>query len=133
MDDDYEIIGKLLIPKINLETNILSQSNDDTLKISVARLCGPKMVNTQGNLCIAGHNYINSAMFGNLYKLELNDKIYITDYKNDILEYTVYNIFKTSPKDISCILPSDDENIELTLITCTITGLDRLIIKARHI
>lgn len=70
-------------------------------------------------------------MFGNLYKLDINDKIYVTDQEGKSLEYNIYNIFKTSAKDINCILNSKEK--ELTLITCTITGLERLIIKARSI
>ena len=127
---DAYVIGKLEIPKINLQTDILPQSNDENLKKSIARLSGPKIVNTRGNLCIAGHNYINANMFGKLYKLNINDKIYITGLDNNTLEYTVYEKFKTSPNDISCLNFNEEKGKEVTLITCTITGLERLIIKA---
>ena len=129
-EEDIDIIGKLYIPKINLETNILSNSNEEILEKSVARLSGPKTANTQGNLSIAGHNYLNSNMFGELYKLSLEDNIYITDLNNNTLEYTIYKKYKTTPKDLSCLNSSDDAAKEITLITCTFSGLERLIIKA---
>lgn len=62
-------IGKLEIPKIDLTTYILSETDKNTLKISVTKLCGPK-INEVGNLCIAGHNYNNSNMFKDLKNLE---------------------------------------------------------------
>lgn len=129
-DENIDIIGKLYIPKINLETNILSISSEEALKKSVARLCGPKIVNTQGNLCIAGHNYINNNMFGLLYKLSLNDKIYISDLNGKQVEYTIYKKYKTSPKDLSCLEANGNNDKEITLITCTVSGLERLIIRA---
>ena len=71
-------------------------------------------------------------MFGNLYKLDINDKIYISNLDNESLEYVIYDIYITSPNDISCIYPNGSGDKEVTLITCTITGLKRLIIKARN-
>lgn len=67
--EGYEVIGKLEIPKIDLTTYILSETDKNTLKISVTKLCGPK-INGVGNLCIAGHNYNNSNMFKDLKNLE---------------------------------------------------------------
>jgi len=128
--EEVIVIGKLNIPKINVETSILSESSEESLEKSIARLSGPKIVNTQGNLCIAGHNYINSNMFGELYKLGLKDKIYVTDLNNNTLEYSIYNIYITSPNDLTCLNENSSGDKEITLITCTVTGLERLIIKA---
>ena len=38
--DGFEVIGKLEIPKLNLSTYILSETNDDTLSKSVTKRCG---------------------------------------------------------------------------------------------
>ena len=72
------VIGKLTIPSINLETYILEETSDETLNISVTKLTGPE-INTIGNFCITGHNYINSKMFWNLYKVQIGDEIFLTD------------------------------------------------------
>ena len=91
--EGYEVIGKLEIPKISLTTYILSETNKNTLKVSITKLCGPK-VNGVGNLCIAGHNYNNSNMFKDLKKLEKEDKIYVTDIYDNKVVYVVYDIYK---------------------------------------
>ena len=77
LSNDISIIGLIEIPSINISYPILSNSNEDLLKISVCRFSGP-LPNRNGNLCIAGHNYKNSMMFSKLYKLNVNDSIFIT-------------------------------------------------------
>lgn len=127
--DGYEVIGVLEIPKINLSTYILSETNKQTLNKSVTKLCGPK-VNGIGNLCITGHNYNKIKMFKNLKKLEINDKIYITDIYDNKLEYLVYNIYKVFSNETECLSQETNGEREITLITCTTGAIKRLIVKA---
>ena len=127
--EGYEVIGKLEIPKINLTTYILSETNKSTLKVSVTKLCGPK-INGVGNFCIAGHNYNNSNMFKDLKKLEKEDKIYVTDIYDNKVTYVVYDIYKVFPKEVECLSQETDGEREVTLITCTKGAVKRLIIKA---
>lgn len=127
--EGYEVIGKLEIPKIELTTYILSETDKSTLKVSVTKLCGPK-VNGVGNLCIAGHNYNNSNMFKDLKKLEKEDKIYVTDIYDNKVVYVVYDIYKVFPKEVECLSQDTDGEREITLITCTKGAIKRLIIKA---
>ena len=127
--EGYEVIGKLEIPKINLTTYILSETNKSTLKVSVTKLCGPK-INGVGNFCIAGHNYNNSNMFKDLKKLEKEDKIYVTDIYNNKVTYVVYDIYKVFPKEVECLSQETDGERKVTLITCTKGAVKRLIIKA---
>lgn len=130
--EGYEVIGKLEIPKIELTTYILSETDKNTLKVSVTKLCGPK-VNGVGNLCIAGHNYNNSNMFKDLKKLEKEDKIYVTDIYNNKVVYVVYDIYKVFPKEVRCLSQDTDGEREITLITCTKGAIKRLIIKAAEL
>ena len=127
--EGYEVIGKLEIPKINLTTYILSETNKSTLKVSVTKLCGPK-INGVGNFCIAGHNYNNSNMFKDLKKLEKEDKIYVTDIYDNKVTYVVYDIYKVCPKEVECLSQETDGERKVTLITCTKGAVKRLIIKA---
>lgn len=130
--DGYEVIGKLEIPKINLSTYILAETNDKTLNKSVTKLCGP-MVNGIGNFCITGHNYKNKKMFGNLKKLEINDKIYLTDIYDRTIEYVVYDIFKVKPNEVECLSQETKGEREVTLITCTTGAIKRLIVKCTEL
>lgn len=127
--DGYEVVAKLEIPKINLTTYVLSETNKNTLNTSVTKFCGPK-VNGIGNFCITGHNYYNDRMFGNLKKLENNDKIYLTDIYDNKVEYVVYDIYKVKPDDLECLSQDTNGEREITLITCTKGAVKRLIIKA---
>lgn len=127
--DGYEVIGKLEIPKIELSTYILSETDKHTLNKSVTKLCGPN-VNGIGNFCITGHNYNKNKMFKNLRKLEINDKIYITDIYDNKAEYIVYDIYKVLPNETECLSQDTNGEREITLITCTPGALKRLIVKA---
>lgn len=125
----FKIIGKLEIPKINLGTYILETTNDETLSKSVTKLCGPN-INEVGNFCILGHNYNKKTMFGNLKKLEINDKIILTNMYGQKVEYIVYEIYKVYPKEVECLNQETQGNREVTLITCTPGAIKRLIVKA---
>lgn len=128
----YKVIGKLEIPKINLDTYILSETNTKSLKVSVTKLYGPD-VNKIGNLCIAGHNYRNMKMFGGIKKLEIDDEICVTDTFDRKVKYKVYKTYKTNPKDVSCLDQNTEGEREITLITCTAGAIQRVIVKAVEI
>ncbi len=103
--DQYKnlnIIGKLEIPKINLITYIIGETTEKSLSKSVTKLYGPD-VNKVGNLCITGHNYINSKMFWQLRKLQIGDEIKLTDLYNFSCIYRIYDIYKVEPNDTSCL------------------------------
>lgn len=126
----YDVCAKLEIPSIKLETYVLKNYSVHALNISVTKFWGANP-NQIGNFCIAGHNFKNSNMFSNLKKLEIGEKIYVTD--NDIgeVEYTIYNIEKVIPENVEC-LDQDTRNREVTLITCTSDSSLRIIVQAKE-
>ncbi len=128
----YKVIGKIDIPKLELSSYILSQTNTKSLKVSVTKLYGPD-INKPGNFCIAGHNYRNNKMFGGIKKLEIGDEIILTDTFDRNIKYQVYDTYKTSPKDVSCLEQETGGERELTLITCTAGAIKRVIVKAIEI
>lgn len=130
--EGVEVIGKLEIPKIGLTTYILADTSKENLNKSVTKLCGSK-VNGVGNLCITGHNYYNDKMFGNLKKLEIGDRIKVTDMKGNNIEYEVYDKYKVYPKETGCLSQETRGEREVTLITCTAGAIKRLIVKAVEI
>ena len=58
-NSDSNVIGKIVIPSIQIDYPILRCTTDELLKIAPTKLCGPD-INEKGNLCIIGHNYHNS-------------------------------------------------------------------------
>lgn len=124
------IIGILEIPSISIKLPIISQSNDELLKLSICRFYGP-LPNQVGNLCIAGHNYNDNSFFSNIPMLSIGDTIFLTDYLDNKIEYNVYNKYEVSSKDTSCTSQKTNGQKEITLVTCNnITG-NRIIIKAK--
>lgn len=129
LSNDISIIGLIEIPKLNISYPILSNSNENLLKISVCRFSGP-LPNRVGNLCIAGHNYNNTLMFSKLNKLNIGDSIYISDLNNIKLEYVIYNKFRVKQNNLNCTENTND--VEITLITCNENNnSERIVVKAK--
>lgn len=125
----YKVIGKLDIPKIELSTYILEETNDKSLNVSVTKLTGPN-INREGNFCITGHNYNNGRMFGKLKKLEVGDKVILTDTYDRSVTYTVSSIDKVGTKEIEVLSQDTYGEREVTLITCTTGAMKRIVVKA---
>lgn len=77
----------------------------------------------KGSAIIAGHSGWKDgvpAVFDNLYKLQLGDKIYIEDEKGTIITFVVRGIKKYKPTtDAIDVFESSDGLAHLNLITCT--------------
>lgn len=127
--NNVSIIGSIEIPKINISYPIIENTNADLLKISVCKFSGP-LPNRIGNLCIAGHNYKNNAMFSKLHKLNVGDFFYITDLNNTKLKYIIYEKYVVEENNLDCTKSSN--NVEVTLITCyNLDNSKRLVLKAK--
>lgn len=126
------VIGIIKIDKINLNYSILSMSNNDLLDISVCRFAGP-MPNEVGNLCIAGHNYVDYKFFSRLNELQINDRISIFDLNGNKVDYKIYNKYEIKPSDTSCTFQDTDGLRVITLVTCNNVNGKRLVIHAKEI
>ena len=125
--DGFKVIGKITIPKIDVEKYILEETTAESLLSGVTKICGPE-INKIGNFCIAGHNYGDT--FGWISSLEIGDEIYITDTYDRSLKYQVYEIERVSPYDTSSLSQDTNSEKEITLVTCTLGALKRVIVKA---
>lgn len=130
--EGYQVIGTIKIDKLGIEYPILIESTEDSLEKSISRV-GNGRVNEIGNLTLAGHNYINGTMFGNIDKLEKGDAIKILDLHGNEVTYSIFDIFVTEPNDVSVLDAREEGKREVTLITCINGNKNRLIIKAREI
>lgn len=128
----YKVCAKLVIPKISLETNVLSDYSEAALKNSVVKFWGVEP-NNVGNFCIAGHNFKIKNMFSKLKDLKLGDKLFITDSKIGKIEYEIFKIDIVLPEDVSCLKAITENEREVTLITCTIDSKKRIIVKAKEV
>lgn len=134
----YTTVAVVNIPKIDITYPVIyskdtsEQAVEDLLKISVVKYWGPE-ANQPGNFCIVGHNYHNKKFFSKASTLENGDIIYITDTNNKTLEYKVYANYVVEPNDLKCTSQLTNGATDITLITCTMTGKQRTIIKARAV
>lgn len=125
----YTVIARLEIEKINLATFVLKEHNEKTLAISVTKFYGANP-NEVGNFCIAGHNYITKNMFHNLKKVEVGDKLKLTDLIGRSINYKVYKKEIVLPNETQCLSQKTNGRTEVTLITCTTDSSKRIVIKA---
>ena len=129
----YWAIATINIPSINCTYPILNTWSDELLKIAPCYFHGAEP-NQVGNFCIVGHNYRNSKFFSKVPSLQVGDSIFIEDLTQTTVEYLVYDVYTVNPKDTSCTSQLDqlrDGKTEITLITCTNDGSERVIVKAR--
>ena len=75
-----------------------------------------------GNIILAGHN--NKYVFSNLYKLNKDDEIIVSDFNYEYL-FKVYDISKVNIKNKSIL-----DNV---LITCTSNNQIRYVVTAKYI
>lgn len=133
--------GKIEIPGTGLKTPIISYSeySKSSLETSVCVVYSTtgeentqgSGINKPGNTVIAGHNYRNSRFFSNNKKLNIGDKIYITDLEGKRMTYTIYNKFETDDTDTEYMTRDTQGAVEISLTTCTDDSKKRLIILAK--
>ena len=129
---EYETDAILNIPALNIQYPVLSDTSEELLEISLNKYWGPEP-NEEGNYCIVGHNYRNGKMFGTLSSIKNGDIVELTDGYGKMVKYKVYNKYVVKPTDTSCTTQHTNGYRELTLITCTNYGKERLVVKCREI
>lgn len=126
----FNVVGTIEIPKTKLKYPILETVTKKSIETAVAVMYGPGP-NKVGNTTIMGHNYRNGLFFSNNKKLEVGDKIYITDLDGKKLTYTIYNKYETTPEDAEYMTRNTKGATEISLSTCTDDSKARLIIWAK--
>lgn len=130
--NSYSTEAVVTIPSIGISYPVLSETSEALLEISVNKYWGPNP-NEVGNYCIVGHNYRNGKMFGKLSELTNGDIVELEDLTGRKITYKVYNRYVVEPTDTRCTSQLTNGRTELTLITCTNYGKQRLVVKCRAI
>ena len=127
--NNYGTVGKIEIPKTNVNYPIYGAISRSTLEAGVAVAYGPG-INQVGNTVIYGHNFRNGKFFSNNKKLTKGDIIYITDLDGNRVTYRIYNMYVTTSTDASYMIRDTGGRTEISLQTCTDDSANRLIIWA---
>lgn len=82
-----------------------------------------------GNVVLAGHRDVNSALFRELDRLQPGDELFVSNGLREY-RYVVKESFVVSPDQIEVMEPTSDKRV--TLITCTPIGIatQRLVVTA---
>ena len=96
----YNYIGRIVIPKINVDYAIFDHWTYDLLTKSICKFHGGNP-NEDGNLCLIGHNWRNKRFFSKVPTLENGDIVQITDLSGRTVEYEVYDNHQVDPDDVS--------------------------------
>lgn len=130
--ETYITEATLNIPALGINYPVLSETSEELLKVSLNKFWGPSP-NEVGNYCIVGHNYTNKKMFGKLAEIENGDTVDLTSTNGEVVTYVVYNKYIVEPDDVACTSQLTNGQREVTLITCTNHGKQRLVVKAREV
>lgn len=120
-------LGVLYIPNLNLELPIFSEYSYDNLKKSPCRYSGTI---AKGDLILAGHNY--QSHFGKLQQLNCGDKIIFEDGNSKVHSYEITEIEIINGSDVQS-MKSNTSEWDLTLFTCTLSGTNRVTVRAIEI
>lgn len=129
---DYTVEAIIRIPRLEINYPVISDTSEELLKISINKYWGPAP-NQVGNYCVVGHNYKNKKMFGRLSEAVSGDIVELEDINGNVVKYSVYDRYIVMPTNTDCTSQLTGGNRELTLITCTNYGSQRLVVKAREI
>lgn len=128
----YETIGVVRIPKINLIYPILSKTTDALMKVAPCKFHGATP-NEVGNLCIIAHNYRRKgSFFSDVDTLVVGDIVEIQDLSQRIIQYEIYDIHTVLPNNVADTTQKTNGKREVTLITCTDNGEQRIIVRCRE-
>lgn len=118
--DDYDYIGYLSIPALELELPVMSSWDYQRLKVSPCRYSGNI---TDKNLVVIAHNY--SGHFGNLDQLQFEDEVLFTDVTGAVTAYQVACVDVVPPSSAEEVVSGD---FDLALVTCTYGGKTRFVV-----
>lgn len=125
--DQLYVLGGIAIPDVKLNLPIFKGVSNYSLIVGAGTM-KPEQQMGKGNYALASHHMLEeNLLFGPLVRVELGQKMYITDL-DDIYEYEITYKEYVDPTRVDLIEDVDDKKL-LTLVTCDETGNQRLIVQ----
>lgn len=123
---DWNYIGVLEIPSLNLVLPVIDQWSYDALLVSPARYTGSAYLD---NMVIAAHNY--TSHFGRLRELSLEDEVRFVDVSGNVFYYKVQELQILPPTAVEEMVQAD--GWDLTMFTCTWGGQSRVTVRCARV
>ncbi len=129
--EELKQVIELEIPSIDLKQKVLPETTEANLSIALTQI-KPNQTPGEGNFTIAGHRgYRGDRHFRQLPEVSIGDKAILhTATKKYVYEITSSEVIEATKVEI---LEDKDNKREITLITCTIDGKERIALKGRLI
>lgn len=133
---DLDVMGRLVIPAINVDLPIYHGTSVEVLHRGVGHLYGSDLpVGGEGtHSVLTGHTGLDDAtLFDRLADVKQQDAIYV-QVAGEKLKYQVFDIEVVLPEKVDSLRPQPGQDL-LTLITCTPYGVNthRLLVHARRV
>lgn len=124
---EIENILELEIPFIELNQFILNETTDENLNLALTQI-KKDQVPGSGNFTIAGHRgYRDGRHFSNLSKVPVGELVYLhTKDETYVYELKSSEVVEATNVDVLNDAKGKDE---ITLITCTVSGVNRVAVK----
>ncbi|MFK3936187.1 class D sortase [Alkalihalobacillus sp. NPDC078783] len=125
-EEELKEVKTLEIPSIELEQYVLGETTEENLALALTQM-NPNQNPEDGNFSIAGHRgYRGDRHFRQLSNVSDGDEVRLTaDGKTYVYEVNSISIVEPTQVDVL----DDSDEPEITLITCTLSGEQRLIVK----
>jgi len=123
------VFGRLVIPKIELDTIVLEGTSREVLRKALGHIVGTGLPGS-GNCAISGHRVTFGAWFNRLDELEVGDLI-VLHSPNREFKYAVMEKRIVVPTDVSVIQPTPDVRLTLTACHPPHSARQRLIVIAK--
>lgn len=121
-------LGKISIPSLSIEGVIVEGTENEEIAHNVGHFKDTALPGENGNFSVAGHNStVYTNVFNNIDKIENGDEI-LVDALNGSFVYEVVDKFVVEPEETSVLNGYSDKK-EITIVTCTSKGKERLIVK----
>jgi len=125
-----DLVGRLVIPRLNLRAMVREGAGEDTLEVALGHIPGTAVPGQNGNVGVAGHR---DTLFRALRKIARNDQIQFQTLTGSYV-YEVESTAIVAPQNVAVLAAG--KHPELTLVTChpfyyVGPAPDRFVVKAR--
>ena len=125
--DGMNFLGILSVPSKNLELPILADYSYELLDTAPCRYSGSY---DSDDLVIGGHNY--RSHFSKLKSIKNGEEIFFTSFDGTVYKYSVLRVEILEPTQIEDLINKQNtDDWDLTLFTCTSSGVARCVIRCK--
>ncbi|MBA4538136.1 class D sortase [Bacillus aquiflavi] len=130
-ENELNGVLELEIPSIDLKQKVLAETTEKNLNVALTQIKRDQSPG-EGNFAIAGHRgYRGDRHFRHLPDVSIGEKVYL-HAEDGTYVYRVTSSKVIKPTNVE-VLVDDREKKEITMITCTVSGENRIAVKGELI